>query len=240
MEEELKFVTLNEDDVIYRSWHIKYFDKEGKVSFREDIYWFTELEFIKPMLLNENRKYIRAYRPIKEIKLIELNNVSNLKILLEDSNEEYKKIIRELTGYGITELDNDLCGYKNKEKYKLRWCSWPGPDKKSYEGIDGLLAKYLVKKYDCDGFIQKGFERYLRREDKLDKPHLTEMVIMDPGKKLKVLYNDKLPLEVDNLLKGGRGRLVRTNSLRYYHEYKKYKNKYLKLKNKTQEKVFMK
>ena len=170
---ELKFVTLNKDDIIYRSWHIKYFDDKDKVKFRKDIYWFTELEFIKPMLLNENRKYIRAYSPKNNIKLVELNNFSNLKILLKDANEKYKKIIRELTGYGITELDNDFCGYKNKEKYKLRWCSWPGFNKKSYEGIDGIFAKYVIKKYNCDGFFKKGFERYFRRDDTLDKNNLT-------------------------------------------------------------------
>lgn len=193
---EFKFIILNKDDIIYRSWHIKYFDKENKVTFKEDIYWFTQLEFTKPFLSNEKREYIRAYSPKNDVKLLELNNVNNIKILLKDADTEHKKMIKELTGYGITELDNDWCGYHNKEKYKLQWCSWPGFEKESYEGPDGILAKYVAKKYNCDGFIKKGFESYYRREDRLDRNHLTEFVIMNPEKKLRILYNNELPPEV--------------------------------------------
>ena len=82
----------------------------------------------------------------------------------------------------------------------LMWCSYPGKNKKSWEGIDGIIGKYLARKYKCDGYIIKGMKTYsIPKEKVID--YQTEIVIVNSKRKLEVLYDDRQPLEVTRLKK---------------------------------------
>lgn len=181
----MKFITLT-NTIIYRRWTIEYINKDKTWTFRSGVYWFTDRKGIKGF--NHIRGSTRAYKPKNKIKLLLLSDKNNIKQLLSDANLKHQKIIKELTGYGLVKLNNELCGYNKKPKYELRWCSFPGKGKKPYEGIDGIIALYLAKKYRCDGYIIRGLKSTIKG---MIKDYQTEYVIINPKNKLKVLYNDR-------------------------------------------------
>lgn len=102
-------------------------------------------------------------------------------------------MIKQFTGYGITKLQNSHCGYENKPKNKVRWCSFPSIGKKPYKGI----AKYISKKYKCDGYMIKNMNT--TKNGKRIK-YQTKFIIINPKNKLKVIYDDQQPPEIKKLV----------------------------------------
>ena len=188
-DEKYSFYRLTKDDIIYRRWDIKYFNSKGKVSFRNDQpYWFTTKKYIKGINIPGST---RAYSPKKHIDLFDISNKNNIKKLLKsDIPIKIKEMIQKLTGIGLTQLNNNFCGYTNKLPNQLIWCSAPEQKDIPSSGIDGIIVKFVAKYFNCDGYIVKNAHHI--RNKKILK-YQTEFAIINPQRKLNVLYGDKQP-----------------------------------------------
>ena len=154
----IKLKIITGKTTLYRKW-----DKQAKpYKFRKDhVYWFTNKKGLDKIKFPG--EVTKSYKFKKRYKLVNLDDLTTLKQIIKDSPPKYKKLIRKLTGYGITKRDNPLCGYKKKLKHVLLWCSVPDkPGAKPSEGIDHEVVRYLIKKYDVNGYYHDEWNTMIR------------------------------------------------------------------------------
>lgn len=153
----MEYKTLDCRNVIYRAWK----KKQAPYSFWQyNVYWFSDKLGITKIKMEDD--IVRKYRPTKPLLLIDIGNIITIKYLLKHLPSKYATMVKQLTGYGITSLDNKLCGYTNKPKYEISWCSAPKYLTKTTSGIDHKLIKYLVKKYNVDGYYHAELPSIIR------------------------------------------------------------------------------
>lgn len=120
----MKFKVVDKRTTLYRKWNK---DFSPFIFWDDNVYWFTNKDGLDKIKFDN--ELTKSYKFKEPIKLIDLDDIDTIKQLIKEASLKYKRIIRNLTGYGITERKNWLCGYKNKPKNKLMWCSVPNTKK---------------------------------------------------------------------------------------------------------------
>ena len=190
------FVTLKPPTQLYRVWD-PHGDHVAPYAFEQQKrpnFWFSDRQGIEQIRFPDAILKVYDIHPENPLKLIDLDSDATLKAIYThtSASPDIKQVIRRLTGYQSTDLDNWLCGYKNKPIADKVWCSAPdNKEKPVYPLQDSILLDWVVKTYpSCHGYYHGKWKTFINGKQ---RHTFVEYGVKNPGPFL---------VEVDNNTQG--------------------------------------
>ena len=127
----------------------------------------------------DQAEYVSTYVLVKNARLLDLGSKVNFGKFYSTLNESDKFIFSRVTGYGLTNLKTDSCGYRNKSRTAIKFCTedYIEPEDEDTDTYAMLKFAKMICANGYDGYyIPPIHERAYEKREKNNL--LTEQIIL--------------------------------------------------------------
>ena len=131
---------------------------------------------------NDQPDYVSTYVLKRNVRLLDLGSPRNYgKFYKTLKNESEKWTFSRVTGYNLSELATESCGYRRKKKSDIRFCTedFIEPEDEQQDNYAMLRFAKTICDHGFDGYyIPPVFKRAYEKRTKSQDEFLTEQIIL--------------------------------------------------------------